>query len=78
MAVSYPDTPGVLRYFDTYRTSLTCIFVCRLLNVCMYFAIVDKLYMYIGSYKIMKVSQVYIRGWFRPIQKQGSEDKVLV
>ena len=22
MAVSYPDTPGVSRYFDTYRTSL--------------------------------------------------------
>jgi len=22
MAVSYPDTPGVSRYFDAYRTSL--------------------------------------------------------
>ena len=25
MAVSYPNTPGVLRYFDMYRTSLLLI-----------------------------------------------------
>ena len=25
MAVSYPDTPGVSRYFNTYRTSLESI-----------------------------------------------------
>ena len=26
MAVLYPDTPGVSRYFDTYRTSLHTVY----------------------------------------------------
>ena len=33
MAVSYPDTPGVLRYFDTYCTSLKVKYIIFQVNM---------------------------------------------